>query len=41
VLNACDPATALLEEIVPKGVRVVRYGVASAGLRSRRSIFGP
>ncbi len=31
VLNACDPACALLREIVPAGVRVFSYGVASRG----------
>jgi UDP-N-acetylmuramoyl-L-alanyl-D-glutamate--2,6-diaminopimelate ligase len=31
VLNACDPASALLAEVVPKGVQIVRYGVLSRG----------
>jgi len=31
VLNACDPASALIEEVTPKGVRVIRYGVPSRG----------
>ncbi|HEY3493502.1 MAG TPA: UDP-N-acetylmuramyl-tripeptide synthetase [Polyangiaceae bacterium] len=31
VLNACDPASALLAEVIPKGVRVVHYGVQSRG----------
>lgn len=31
VLNACDPASALLEEVIPKGVRIIRYGVPSRG----------
>ena len=29
VLHGCDPASALLEEVVPPGVRVVRYGQPS------------
>jgi UDP-N-acetylmuramoyl-L-alanyl-D-glutamate--2,6-diaminopimelate ligase len=31
VLNGCDESSGLLEEVVPKGVRVLRYGVASRG----------
>lgn len=31
VLNACDPASELLSEVVPAGVRVFRYGVPSRG----------
>jgi UDP-N-acetylmuramoyl-L-alanyl-D-glutamate--2,6-diaminopimelate ligase len=31
VLNACDEASALVAEVVPAGVRVVRYGVPSRG----------
>jgi UDP-N-acetylmuramoyl-L-alanyl-D-glutamate--2,6-diaminopimelate ligase len=31
VLNGCDEATALLREVVPAGVRVLWYGVASRG----------
>lgn len=31
VLNACDPASALLEEVLPEGVRILRYGVTSRG----------
>jgi UDP-N-acetylmuramoyl-L-alanyl-D-glutamate--2,6-diaminopimelate ligase len=31
ILNACDPASALLREIVPDGVEVFSYGVASRG----------
>ncbi|HEX8796556.1 MAG TPA: UDP-N-acetylmuramyl-tripeptide synthetase [Polyangiaceae bacterium] len=31
VLNACDGACALLAEVVPAGVRIVRYGVPSRG----------
>ena len=31
VLNGCDPASALLEEIVPAGVRILRYGVTTRG----------
>ena len=31
VLNACDPASALIEEVTPKGVRVLRYGAPSRG----------
>lgn len=31
VLNGCDPASALLAEVVPKGVSIVRYGAASRG----------
>lgn len=31
VLNACDGACALLAEVVPAGVRIVRYGVLSRG----------
>ncbi|UQA59426.1 Mur ligase family protein [Polyangium aurulentum] len=29
ILNACDPASALLAEVVPPGVRILRYGVPS------------
>jgi UDP-N-acetylmuramoyl-L-alanyl-D-glutamate--2,6-diaminopimelate ligase len=29
VLNGCDPSAELLEAVVPKGVRVLRYGVGS------------
>jgi UDP-N-acetylmuramoyl-L-alanyl-D-glutamate--2,6-diaminopimelate ligase len=29
ILNACDPASALLAEVVPSGVQIVRYGVPS------------
>jgi UDP-N-acetylmuramoyl-L-alanyl-D-glutamate--2,6-diaminopimelate ligase len=31
VLNACDEASALLAEVVPKHARIVRYGVPSRG----------
>jgi UDP-N-acetylmuramyl tripeptide synthase len=31
VLNGRDEASALLEEVIPKGVRVLRYGVPSRG----------
>ena len=31
VLNACDPASELLAEVIPEGVSVVRYAVASRG----------
>jgi UDP-N-acetylmuramoyl-L-alanyl-D-glutamate--2,6-diaminopimelate ligase len=31
VLNACDPASELLAEVIPPGVRVVRYAVPSRG----------
>ena len=31
VLNGCDPASELLAEVVPAGVRVIRYGVPSRG----------
>jgi UDP-N-acetylmuramoyl-L-alanyl-D-glutamate--2,6-diaminopimelate ligase len=31
VLNGCDPASELLAEVIPEGVRVVRYGVPSRG----------
>jgi UDP-N-acetylmuramoyl-L-alanyl-D-glutamate--2,6-diaminopimelate ligase len=31
VLNACDPASALLREVLPPGVSVLTYGVASRG----------
>jgi UDP-N-acetylmuramoyl-L-alanyl-D-glutamate--2,6-diaminopimelate ligase len=31
VLNACDSAAELLTEVIPAGVEVVRYGVASRG----------
>jgi UDP-N-acetylmuramoyl-L-alanyl-D-glutamate--2,6-diaminopimelate ligase len=31
VLNACDSAAALLAEVIPDGVEVVRYGVPSRG----------
>ncbi len=31
VLNGCDPASALLAEVVPAGRRVLRYGVPSRG----------
>lgn len=31
VLNACDDAAALVAEVVPAGVRIVRYGVPSRG----------
>ncbi len=31
VLNACDPASDLLAEVIPAGVRVVRYAVPSRG----------
>ncbi|HEX4513353.1 MAG TPA: UDP-N-acetylmuramyl-tripeptide synthetase, partial [Polyangiaceae bacterium] len=31
VLNACDPASALLREVVPAGVAIFSYGVASRG----------
>ncbi len=33
VLNGCDPASALLAEVVPKGVRILRYGLSSRGER--------
>jgi UDP-N-acetylmuramoyl-L-alanyl-D-glutamate--2,6-diaminopimelate ligase len=31
VLNGCDPSSALLSEVIPEGVRVLRYGTASRG----------
>lgn len=31
ILNGCDPSSALIEEVLPEGVRVVRYGVPSRG----------
>lgn len=31
VLNGCDPASTLLAEIIPEGVRVLRYGISSRG----------
>jgi UDP-N-acetylmuramoyl-L-alanyl-D-glutamate--2,6-diaminopimelate ligase len=31
VLNGCDPASELLAEVTPPGVRVIRYGVPSRG----------
>jgi UDP-N-acetylmuramoyl-L-alanyl-D-glutamate--2,6-diaminopimelate ligase len=31
VLNGCDPASALLAEVLPEGVRVLRYGTPSRG----------
>jgi UDP-N-acetylmuramoyl-L-alanyl-D-glutamate--2,6-diaminopimelate ligase len=31
VLNACDPSSALLAEVIPEGVRVFRYGVPRRG----------
>lgn len=31
VLNGCDPASLLLADVVPPGVRAVRYGVATRG----------
>jgi len=31
VLNACDPASALLREVLPPGVSVLQYGIASRG----------
>jgi UDP-N-acetylmuramoyl-L-alanyl-D-glutamate--2,6-diaminopimelate ligase len=31
VLNAADPSSALLAEVLPEGVRIIRYGVASRG----------
>ena len=31
VLNGCDPASALLAEVVPKGARTIRYGLRSRG----------
>jgi len=31
ILNGCDPSSALIEEVLPKGVRVIRYGVPSRG----------
>jgi UDP-N-acetylmuramoyl-L-alanyl-D-glutamate--2,6-diaminopimelate ligase len=31
VLNGCDRASELLAEVIPEGVRVVRYGIASRG----------
>jgi UDP-N-acetylmuramoyl-L-alanyl-D-glutamate--2,6-diaminopimelate ligase len=32
VLNGCDPASALLEEILPAGIRVLRYGAQGRGI---------
>ncbi|AUX46422.1 hypothetical protein SOCE26_079280 [Sorangium cellulosum] len=47
ILNGCDPASSLLEEVVPGGVRVLRYGAPSRGeahapldLRARRVDVG-
>ncbi len=34
VLNACDETAPLLAEVIPDGVRVVRYGVPSRGVPS-------
>jgi UDP-N-acetylmuramoyl-L-alanyl-D-glutamate--2,6-diaminopimelate ligase len=31
VLNACDPASELVAEVVPQGVEIVTYGVAARG----------
>lgn len=31
VLNGCDPASALIAEVVPAGARVVRYGAPGSG----------
>ncbi|MBK6464234.1 MAG: hypothetical protein IPF92_25020 [Myxococcales bacterium] len=31
VLNGCDPACALLEEVLPPGTRVLRYGLRARG----------
>jgi UDP-N-acetylmuramoyl-L-alanyl-D-glutamate--2,6-diaminopimelate ligase len=31
VMNACDPNAELLEEVIPKGVRILRYGLPSRG----------
>jgi UDP-N-acetylmuramoyl-L-alanyl-D-glutamate--2,6-diaminopimelate ligase len=31
ILNACDPASELLAEVVPHGVRLLRYGVPTRG----------
>lgn len=31
VLNGCDPASALLSDVVPSGVRMLRYGVETRG----------
>ena len=31
VLNACDPSSELLAEVVPAGVRILRYGIPSRG----------
>jgi len=31
VLNGCDPASALLADVLPQGVRTIRYGVPSRG----------
>jgi UDP-N-acetylmuramoyl-L-alanyl-D-glutamate--2,6-diaminopimelate ligase len=35
VLNAADPASDLIEAVIPGGVRVVRYGVSSRGKPGR------
>jgi UDP-N-acetylmuramoyl-L-alanyl-D-glutamate--2,6-diaminopimelate ligase len=35
VLNGCDPASELLAEVIPAGVRVLRYGVSSRGKSER------
>ena len=31
ILNGCDPSSALIAEVIPNGVRVISYGVASRG----------
>jgi UDP-N-acetylmuramoyl-L-alanyl-D-glutamate--2,6-diaminopimelate ligase len=31
IMNACDPSAELIEEIIPKGVRILRFGVPSRG----------
>jgi UDP-N-acetylmuramoyl-L-alanyl-D-glutamate--2,6-diaminopimelate ligase len=36
ILNACDPASELLAEVIPAGVRVLRYGVPSRGAPAGR-----
>jgi UDP-N-acetylmuramoyl-L-alanyl-D-glutamate--2,6-diaminopimelate ligase len=35
VLNGCDPASELIAEVIPSGVRVLRYGVRSRGEPTR------
>ena len=40
VLNACDPASELLAEVIRPGIRIVRYGVPSRGNGSQPPDLG-